>query len=71
MNAEKKWYHALMEDVYSGEQYILGVQAYNEDHANKMVFYEKLEKFGDAAMFLIFKDWLTNAEAEASGLDEF
>lgn len=71
MNAEKKWYHALMEDVYSGEQYILGVLAYNEDHANKMVYYEKHKKFGDEAMFHIFKDWLTDAEAEASGLDEF
>lgn len=71
MNAEKKWYHALMEDVYSGEQYILGVQAYNEDHALTMVYCEKNNLFGDDGMFHMFKDWLTDAEAEASGLDEF
>lgn len=71
MNAEKKRYHALMEDVYSGGQYILGVQAYNEDHARQLVFHEKHKHFGDEAMCHMFKDWLTDAEAEASGLDEF
>lgn len=40
-------------------------------HAHQMVFHEKHKQFGDEAMFHIFKDWLTDAEAEASGLDEF
>lgn len=75
MNATKKsagrWWHGLVENSLDGMQYLIGVYAINEDMAQRLLYFEATRNFGDESMFIVFRDWLTEAEAEASGLDEF
>lgn len=51
--------------------YIFGESAINEDMALRLVHADCDKYFGDESMFVVFLGWLTDAEAEASGLDEF
>ena len=66
-----RWFHALVEDTLSGEFCLLGVRALDQKHAENLLPWEKSRAFGDAGMFYMFHEWYSDAEAEASGLDEF
>lgn len=70
-NVRRKWYHGLVENTLDGMQYIFGESAINEDMALRLVHADCDKYFGDESMFVVFRGWLTDAEADASGLDEF
>lgn len=65
----RKWFHLHYEDSLSGEHYLVGVQALNEEHA-KLIAPSEVEHYFEP-MFQVFLGFMSEDEAECSGLDEF
>ena len=66
---KKKWYHAYMRDEISGEEYIVGVRASNPSEAECRARLEAEKQWPQ--LWQTFIGFVTNLEAEMSGLDEF
>ena len=66
---KKKWYHVHMIDQLSGEEYLVGVKASSESEAECRARLEA-EKYWPQLWQEVL-GFMSELEAEASGLDEF